>query len=234
MIRALEAAALLVVVALGGCGGPAPHSTSPGPSSSHTPAASATPSVSPSSAPDDETVTQVASGFGAYDLQVYPIALLTNEATSHTATGVIVRFTVQLSGGTYALSAEPVSLAPGQTLAVTALCTESCEGATGIEAAVTVGGWTAVISAGTGAYACGSPCAGTTGYEGDVSGTLNGGIPDETLINVSAACTDGSGAIVGGGLIQTVWSDGSSASVSVPVLVSVPPASCQLYGTEVS
>jgi hypothetical protein len=179
-----------------------------------------------------------ASGDGAYDLEVFPVSILRNLATAHTATGVIVRFTVQLPRGSHALSAEPVALAPGETLAVTAQCTNSCDGATGVDAAVTVGGWAAggrtVISASAASYACGSPCAGSHGYEGHVSGTLRSGVPDGTLINLSAVCMDGAGTIVGGGLIQTFWSNGSSTSVTVPVLVTTPPASCQLYATKVS
>jgi hypothetical protein len=183
-------------------------------------------------------VNKVASGFGAYDLQVSPVSVLHSLATAHTATGVVVSFTVHFPGGTYPLTAEPVSLAPGETLAVTALCTDMCDGATGVDVSVTVGGWQAgertVISAATATYACGSPCAGSVGYQGDVSATLSGQVASGTLVSVSAACEDGTGAIVGGGLLQTVWPGGSSAARSVPVLVSAPPASCQLYATEIS
>ncbi|MGP8161104.1 MAG: hypothetical protein ACLQGJ_07770 [Candidatus Dormibacteria bacterium] len=236
MVRALTAAALVVTVAA--CGGSVPHSASPAPSPPHTATPSATPPASASTVPDNEAVSLVASGFGAYDLEVFPVSILHNLATAHTATGVIVRFTVQFPGGSYALSAEPVALAPGETLAVTAQCTDSCDGAAGVGAAVTVGGWApggpVVIAGSAGSYACGSPCAGSPGYEGDVSGTLSGGVPDGTLINVSAACMDVAGTIVGGGLMQSFWSDGSTLSVTVPVLVTTPPASCQLYATEVS
>ena len=180
----------------------------------------------------------MASGFGAYDLEVFPVSILHNLATAHTATGVIVRFTVQFPGGSYALSAEPVALAPGETLAVTAQCTELLRRGhrrrrrrdrrrLGAGRAGGHHGERGVLS-------CGSPCAGSPGYEGDVSGTLSGGVPDGTLINVSAACMDVAGTIVGGGLLQSFWSDGSTLSVTVPVLVTTPPASCQLYATEVS
>ena len=236
MVRTLAAAVLLVAVAA--CGGPAAHSASPVPSPSHSSAPSTTPTASASSAPDDETVDLVTSGFGSYDLQVYPVAVLHNEASAHIAAGVVVNFTVRFRGGAYSLASEPVSLAPGETLAVTALCTDSCEGATSTDVSVTVGGWQAgertVISATAATYACGSPCAGSVGYEGDVSATLSGQVASGTLVSVSATCEDGTGAIVGGGLLQTVWPGGGSTAASVPVLVSAPPALCQLYATDVN
>jgi hypothetical protein len=183
-------------------------------------------------------VTATASGVGAYDLQAYPVAVLHNEASAHIAAGVVVNFTVRFRGGAYSLASEPVSLAPGETLAVTALCTDSCEGATSTDVSVTVGGWQAgertVISATAATYACGSPCAGSVGYEGDVSATLSGQVASGTLVSVSATCEDGTGAIVGGGLLQTVWPGGGSTAASVPVLVSAPPALCQLYATDVN
>ena len=181
----------------------------------------------------------VASGFGAYDHQVYPVAVLRNLATAHTASAVVVSFTVTFSGGSYVLSAEPVSLAPGETLGDTVLCTESCVGATSISAAPpSVGGWIAgnrtVISGSSASYVCGSPCPGNPGYEGTVTGTLSGQIPSETLVVLSAVCTDSGGAIVGGGLQTTLWSGGTSTPGLVPVLVRATPASCQLYATEPS
>jgi len=183
-------------------------------------------------------VTVAASGVGAYDLQAYPVAVLRNQASAHIATGVVVGFTVHFPGGTYALTAEPVSLAAGETLAVTALCTDSCARATSAAVSVTVGGWKAgdraVMTATSATYACGSPCAGTTGYQGDVSATLSGQVPSGAVLSLSAACEDSAGTIVGGGLTATVWPGGTPAVSSVPVLVSATPASCQLYATEIS
>ena len=180
----------------------------------------------------------VSSGFGAFDLQVYPIAVLRNLAAAHTADQVIVSFTVHLARGSYQLSAEPVSLAPRETLGVTVLCTDSCDGATGIEAATRVGSWVAgarsVITAGAASWTCGSPCPGSRGYQGDVTGTLSGDVPAGMLVGFSAVCMSSGGTIVGGGLLPSVWPDASSASPSVPALVTTQPASCQLYGTEVS
>jgi hypothetical protein len=227
----------LLFLAVTACATMEPHSSvMPIPPHPSTPASERT--ASPSTAPDTEQVTATASGVGAYDLQVYPVAVLHNEASAHIAAGVVVNFTVRFPGGSYSLASEPVSLAPGETLAVTALCTDSCEGATSTDVSVTVGGWQAgertVISATAATYACGSPCAGSVGYEGDVSATLSGQIASGTLVSISATCEDGTGAIVGGGLLQTVWPGGGSTAASVPVLVSAPPALCQLYATDVS
>jgi hypothetical protein len=231
--RALAATALLLTVA--GCGGSAPRPTA---TPSRTPSASATATPSPTLAPDSEQVAIVSSGFGAYDLQVYPIAVLHNLASAHTASQLIVSFTVELSSGSYQLAAEPVSLAPGETLGVTVLCTDSCEGATGIEATTKVGSWVAggrsVITAGAASWTCGDPCPGSRGYQGDVTGTLSGDVPVGMLVSFSAVCVDSGGTIVGGGLLPSVWPDASSVSPSVPTLVTTQPASCQLYGTEVS
>jgi hypothetical protein len=236
--RALAATALLLTVA--GCGGSTPRSATATPSL--TPPASATATAtattSPTPAPDIEQVAIVSSGFGAYDLQVYPIAVLHNLASAHTASQVIVSFTVDLASGSYQLSAEPVSLAPGETLGVTVLCTDKCDGATGIEAATKVGSWVAggrsVITAGAASWTCGSPCHGSRGYQGDVTGTLSGDVPAGMLVGFSAVCVNSGGTIVGGGLLPSVWPDASAASPSVPTLVTSQPASCQLYGTEVS
>jgi len=227
----------LLLLAMTACGATAPHSVPP-PVSAHPSTASSERTASPSSGPDTEQVTVTASGVGAYDLQAYPVAVLHNQASTHDATEVVVSFTVHFPGGTDSLAAEPVSLAPAETLAVTALCTDSCAGATSTDVSVAVGGWEAgdrtVISATSAVYACGSPCAGTTGYQGDVSGTLNGQMPSGSQVSVSAACEDGAGAIVGGGLREAVWPGGTSMASSVPVLVSAHPATCQLYATEVS
>jgi len=232
-LRTLAATALLLTLV--GCG----RTTTPGtatPAPSPTPPASMT--ASPTPAPDTDQVTIVASGFGAYDLQVYPIAVLHNLASAHTASEVTVSFTVDLPSGSYELSAEPVSLAPGETLGVTVLCTDSCEGAAGVEAAAKVGSWVAggrgVITAGTAAWTCGSPCAGSRGYQGDVTGTLSGDVPPGMLVGFSAVCVNSGGDIVGGGLLPSVWPDATAAPASVPALVTTQPASCQLYGTEVS
>lgn len=241
--RALVAAGM--AIALTACGSSAqPTATSSSPTAAPTgstpatpfPTAAPSPTSTPSPTADTEQVTVTASGVGAHYLQAIPVAVLHNQATSHTATEVVAHFTVHHPGGTFALDAAPVALAPGETLAVAALCTDSCQGATSTEVNVGVGGWSpgpapAVLTAAGGTYACGSPCGGGGGYTGAVTGTLSGALGAGTLVNLFVACSDGAGAIVGGGVTQRLWPGGGAAvNVSVPVLVSSLPASCQLYG----
>ena len=237
MLRRLITGALALT--LMGCAG---ASTTPSPtrhpstSATPTPAATPTPSPSPSASADNQQVSVTSSGVGDYDLQAYPVAVLDNLATGHTANGVVAQFSVKSPSGSFSLDSVPVSLAPAQTLAVAALCTDSCQGATGVTVTVTVGSWSAggasSLTASSASYACGSPCAGGHGYEGDASGTMSGDVSPGSLVNYFAACFSSSGAIVGGGWRQTVWiGSSSSISVSVPVLVTAQPASCQLYAS---
>jgi hypothetical protein len=209
------------------------------PSASHSRTPTPTPTATPTAAPDSEQVTVLSTGFGGFDLQVYPVAMVKNLAAAHTATGVMVSFTVQLRSGTDQISAEPVSLAPGETLAVTVLCTDACVGATGVEATAAVSTWVTgtrtVIAGSAASFTCGSPCAGDPGYQVSVSGSLSGQVASGTLITVTAVCKDGTGNIVGGGSTQTLWAGGDSAPAVLSALTTTPqPASCQLYATEVS
>jgi hypothetical protein len=180
----------------------------------------------------------VASGVGAFKLQAAPVAVLRNLATAHTATGLVVHFTVHFPSGSYEISAEPVSLSPGETLADAALCTDACDGATSTDVAVTVGNWVAgdrtIISTTSPSYTCEVSCGGGGGHQGVVSGTLSGQVPSGTLVTVTVACQDSTGTIVGGGSAERVWPAGASAPASVSVLVTTSPTSCQLYATEVS
>ena len=212
-----------------------PRTVSPAPSRSPAVTSSPTPSPTASAAADDEQVSVTASGVGDYDLQAIPVAVLRNLATGHTALRVEAAFAVRHPGGVYDLDAPPVSLAPGEVLAVAALCTDACRGATGTAVTVTVGSWTSGgepgLSPSTATYACGSPCAGNGGFEGDASGTLSGSVAAGTPVDLFASCTSATGTIVGGGITQTVWSGASTpVAVSVPVLVSAQPDACNLYG----
>ena len=244
MVRALALAALAVAVT--SCAGTSGRSGSGSPSPRASPTAPATTSAAPTATPgtptpspaaDTDQIEVVASGIGAHDLQVVPVAVLRNLATSHTARGVMVAFTVQLAGSSYSLTAAPVSLAPGETLADAALCTDACDGATGTDVAVTVAGWISgtrpVLSATSGSYTCGASCSGGSGYQGDVTASLSGSPTAGALVNLYAVCWGSSGAVVGGGLSETMWAGGTAVDASVPVLVSVQPASCQLYATQV-
>ncbi len=217
------------------CAGSTPPTVTPAPSRSPSPTDTTTPSPTPSPAADDLQVSVTASGVGDYDLQAIPVAVLRNQASAHTAGSVVVQFAVRHPGGVYDLGAPPVSLAPGQVLAVAALCTDACRGAVGTGVTVTVGSWTSggqqALSGWTAAYTCGSPCAGNGGFEGDVSGTVSGSVAAGTPVDLFASCTSTAGAIVGGGITQRVWSgETDPVTVSVPVLVSSRPDSCALYG----
>ena len=241
VVRALAVAALAVAVTscagTSGSGSPSPTASAArtATTSAPTPATPGTPTPSPSA--DTDQVEVVASGIGAHDLQVVPVAVLRNLANAHTASGVVVTFSVQRAGGSYSLTAAPVSLAPGETLADAALCTDACDGATGTVVAVTVASWVSgtrpVLSATPGSYTCGAPCGGGSGYQGDVSASLSGSPSAGALVNLYAVCWGSSGAVVGGGLSETMWTGGTSVHASVPVLVSVQPSSCQLYATQV-
>lgn len=183
----------------------------------------------------------VASGVGTYLLQAEPVAVLHNLAADHTALGVVVAFTVHSPSGTYALDSSPdVALFSGQTLAVATLCTDMCENATSAEATVTVGSWASgggsALTVTSPAYTCGSPgnasgCAAGGDSQGTVSGTVSGTVQPFAQIELTGVCSSASGAIVGSGFTQTVWPGGDSASMSVTVLGSPQPASCQLFAT---
>jgi hypothetical protein len=198
---------------------------------SHSPPATTAPSPSPG----PEQISVVAAGVGDYDLQAIPVALLRNLSSTESARAVTTHFGVHHPGGVYQLDGPPVTLGPGQTLAVAALCTDSCEGATSVDVAVSVASWGAggvpAFAAATGTFQCGSPCRGRGGFQGDAAGALSGDVASGALVDVFAACTTPSGAIVGGGQMQRLWPGGTQAvPVSVPVLVSVQPNSCEIYG----
>jgi hypothetical protein len=185
----------------------------------------------------------VASGAGDYDFEAIPVALLRNQAATHFAVGVVVRFTVHSSSGTCQLDAQPISLAPGGTLAVAALCDylRYTSGAQ-TDVSVTVARWSLagppVVEPASATYACGDPCSGVGGFEGDASATLVGTVAPGTPVHLFAACMSATGSIVGGGITDTVWGgEGSAAAASpgpqtvrVPVLTVQQPASCEVYG----
>jgi hypothetical protein len=104
------------------------------------------------------------------------VAILHNDSTRHGATQVVVHFVTRSGGGAQlgSLDSVAVNLAPGETLPVSADCTDGCNGAAGTDATVTVGAWVTALGvspqASSATYACGS-CGGGHGY-GAVSGTL--------------------------------------------------------------
>jgi hypothetical protein len=198
-------------------------------SSTAPPTSSATPTATAKPVPDTEQVDIVQVGVGAFMLQAIPVAILHNKATHHTATHVVTHFSVR----GMALDGATVSLAPGETLAVAALCTDTCNGAGSATATVTVGSWSSAprtaLTATGGGYSCSGGCGGHE--NGDVTGTISGTVSSGAIVYVTAACFDGSGAIIGGGSSQTSWGGGASMPVDVSVLVSGGPARCQVFAT---
>jgi hypothetical protein len=204
------------------------------PTSSPAPSQHTSPTPSPTALPPDTlTVAILGSGVGTFDLAAIPVANLKNDATYHGAASVVAHFVTHRSGRTLgSLESVAVNLAPGETLAVTADCTDACNGATSVSVIVNVGSWPtsigAVFATAAAAYSCG-PCHSGHGF-GNVDGTLK---PSTTLASGSpvvafAVCSDRAGGILGGGSEQFVWQAGTSLAVDVPVVLNTAPASCVL------
>ena len=226
IIRALSCVTAVLVMCLatacdGGGSSSTTTATPPPTAASHKP--------TPTPAPDTEQVDVVSVGVGAYMLQAIPVALLHNRATRHTATGVATHFTVR--GMT--LDAPVVALGPGETLAVAALCTDTCNGAGSTTAAVTVASWSTALrtplSVSGGGYSCSGGCGGH--QNGDVTGTVAGSVSAGSIIVATAVCMNSAGSIIGGGSGEQTWGGGGSMAIDVSVLVSGDPARCQLYAT---
>jgi hypothetical protein len=204
--------------------------------STPSPTPARTPSPSPSATPlppDRLTVAVLATGVGTFDLAAIPVADLKNTAAFHGAASVVAHFVTHRSGRTLgSLDSVPVDLAPGETLAVTADCTDACDGATSVSVTVKVGAWPtsigAVFTTAPAAYSC-RPCHAGHGY-GDVKGALkpSSAIVSGTAVVGFATCRNRSGAILGGGSEQLVWQAGTSLTVDIPVVVNAAPSSCAL------
>jgi hypothetical protein len=189
-----------------------------------------------------------ASGVGGYELDTNPVAVLHNLAADHTATGIVVTFTVHFPGGTYTISSSPdVSLFPGQTLAVATTCNRACDdsNATSTDVAVDVGAWVpgggTPLTVTSPTYACvnqddvmGCPNA-VDPSQGTVSATVHGTLQSLAEIVLTGVCYDASGAIVDSGFTTAFWPGGASASMTVAVLGSPSPqtSTCQLYAVAV-
>jgi hypothetical protein len=217
-------------IALGvtGCGSPSGPTRSPA-----APTHSPTPAPTPTLAPDQEVVTVTATGVGTFDLATIPVAVLQNTASRHGAAMVVVHFVTHRSDGRTlgSLDSVPVNLGPGETLAVTADCTDACVNASGTDATVAVGAWVAkpgvLLAAGAAAYSCGN-CGAGHGH-GDTTGSITAPhLADGAAVVVFASCSGADGSIVGGGSEEIVWPGGPALNVDVPVLVNSPPASCRL------
>ncbi len=188
-----------------------------------------------------------ASGLGGFELDTNPVAVLHNLAADHTATGVVVTFTVHFPGGTYSISSSPdVSLFPGQTLAVATTCNRACDDskATSTDVAVAVGSWvsgggTPLTVTTSPTYACVSQddlsgCSNAVdSSQGSVSATVHGTLQALAEVVLTAVCDSASGAIVDSGFTPAFWPGGTSRSMSVAVLGNPRPATCQLYAVAV-
>jgi hypothetical protein len=217
-----------VALTLSACSGATTSTPTPVPTSS--PAPSSTPTPLP---PDRLTVTVLAAGVGTFALAAIPVADLRNNAAFHGAASVVAHFVTHRSGRNLgSLDSVPVNLGPGETVAVTADCTDACNGATSVSVTLTVGSWPvsigAVFATVPAAYSC-HPCRAGHGY-GDVKGTLvaSSAIGSGRAVVGFAACRNRAGAIIGGGSEELVWPGGTSFAVDIPVVVSTPPSACSL------
>src|SRR6202162_749828 len=216
---------------LSACSTAATSSPTPAPTTS--PAASSTPTPLP---PDHLTVTVLAAGVGTFALAAIPVADLRNNAAFNGAAAVVAHFVTHRSGRNLgSLDSVPVNLGPGETLDVTADCTDACNGATSVSVTVTIGSWPisigAVFTTVPAAYSC-HPCRAGHGY-GDVRGPLAPppGIASGRAGVGFAACRNRAGAIIGGGSEELVWPGGTSFTVDIPVVVSVAASACALGGS---
>jgi hypothetical protein len=217
----------VAVVLLSACS--SPSTPTPGPSQTPLPT---TPSPTPLP-PDTMSVGMLGLGIGTFDLAAIPVASLKNEAKFHGAAGVVVHFVTHRNGHTLgSLETVPVNLGPGETLAVTADCTDACNGATSVAATVTVGSWPSdlgpTFTTAPGVYRC-DPCRPGHGY-GNVLATLT---PSASLSSGGAVvgfavCENKAGVILGGGSEQFVWQSGATLSANVPVVLNAAPSSCAL------
>jgi hypothetical protein len=222
--------AALMVMLLAACSG----TSTPTPTRSATPTPTPTPTPSPTPLPPDTmSVGVLGLGIGTFDLAAIPVASLRNNASFHGAASVVVHFVTHRSGRTLgSLDSVPVNLRPGETLAVTADCTDACNGATAVEATVSVGSWPTILgptfTAASVAYAC-QPCRSGHGY-GDVRATLtpSSAVSAGVAVVGFAICENRAGAILGGGSEQFIWQAGPSLAADIPVVLNAAPSSCSV------
>jgi hypothetical protein len=221
----LASAAALMLAACSGT--PAP---TPTPIPTHPPSPTPSPTPLP---PDTLTVSVLATGVGTFDLAAFPVANLKNNASYHGAAMVVAHFVTHRSGKTLgSLESVAVNLGPGETLAVSADCTDACDGATSVSVTVTIGSWPAdvgpVFTTSAAAYSC-SPCRTGHGF-GDAKGTLkpSASLASGAPVVAFAVCHNASGVILGGGTVVLHWQGGTSLAVDVPVVINAAPASCAL------
>jgi hypothetical protein len=218
--------AALAALILGGCG-----STPPQEGPTRTPAP--TPTPTPSLPPDVERVDVLSSGVGTYQLITVPAAVIRSAATRTGISGLVVHFVPTSRGRPLTpLDSPALTLYPGESLPVTQICTDTCLNADAVTVTLTGGTWAPIpgsaLTAGHAAATCASSCRGHGQW--DVTATVgNPELPLNTLVDMFAACFDGAGAIIGGGMRQVTWPQaGGSVALKVASILNAPPVTCQV------
>jgi hypothetical protein len=220
-------ACLVAAVAMSGCGSSPPVGPPPTP----TPRPSAKPT--PTLPPDVEHVDVLSTGVGSYQLITVPVAVVHNAATRTGVSGLIVHFIPSLRGRPLTpLDSVAVTLYPGETMPVTANCTDTCLNADGVTVTLGAGTWAplpgSALAVGHASANCVSGCGGHGQW--DVTATIGG--PELTLqtpVDMFAACFNAAGLIIGGGQRLVFWPQaGGSLTLDVPGILSGPPVTCQV------
>jgi hypothetical protein len=170
---------------------------------------------------------------------VVPVAVIHNAASRTGVSGLIVHF-VPTRGGrpVTPVNSPPVTLYPGETLAVTGNCTDTCNctagcsNPDGVTVTLDSGTWSTLPGSALTATAAPPTCVNGCRGQGqwDVGATVSGpGLPQGIRVDLFASCVDGAGTIVGGGQRQVMWPQpGGSLSVGVPTILRAPPTTCQV------
>lgn len=226
---------LLAAVVVSACGSPAVPTPTP------TPTPTAAPTPTPTPAPDIQRVDVVSKGIGVYQAVVVPVAVLHNAAARTGVSGLIVHFVPTRGGRALTpLDSPAVTLYPGETLAVTADCTDTCNSTgtapdpDGLRVTVAAGTWTPLpgnaLTAAAAGFACKSGCGGGHG-QWDVGITI--GSPElsqGTRVDLFTWCTDAGGVVLGGNPPSVVlWPQpGGTLSLTLHAILTGPPRTCHV------
>ena len=240
MRRLLACLVVAMAVVLGACGSPAVTTAAPTPPRTATPA----PTPTPTPAPDTERVDVVSKGLGVYQAVVVPVAVLHNAATRTGVSGVVVHFVPTRAGRALTqLDSPAVTLYPGETLAVTADCTDSCNSAgtardpDGLAVTVRAGTWAALpggaLTTGAVSFTCKSGCGGGHGQWDVVTTVGSPELSQGTRVDLFTWCTTAAGAILGGNPPSIVlWPQiGGTLSLTLHAILRAPPAACHAGAT---
>lgn len=174
------------------------------------------------------------NGLGAYLETAVPVVIVHNLSLVDIARSVTVHFRVLTPSGAEAGAADTVvsRLLPDQTAAVTARVAASASG-DHVDAQVSPGDFIAAPSPAAAAetvtgVSVSCPQCGSRGGSGDAQGTLTLATSESSSRSLQAACTDASGAIIGGGSAVVSAGGGPTMSVDVPVILSAPAQTCRI------